>query len=179
MKTTILFYLSKQASILHGYLATNKKTWGLSLSDYQNFQEESLGFQLYQFYKEKNLVPIPKLENHDVYHILLEANTDTRSEILLQFFILGNGKRSKFTILASLGSLILFPELWFDSLLAYKRGRTYQHFGHIDFKNKLHLSVETLRQYILKPAPITPLGIQKREVSAHQEPAKLYSFQIF
>ncbi len=179
IKTTLLFYLSKQASILHGYLATNKKAWNLCISDYAQFPRESLGFQLYQFYLEKNLCPIPKLENHDVYHILLEANTDTRSEILLQFFILGNGKRSKFTMLASLGSLLLFPELWFDSLLAYKRGKTYQHFGHIDFKDKLQLPVETLRQYVLKLAPVHPLGIQRRSVPTSAEPAKLYSFQIF
>lgn len=176
-KTKILFFLSKQASIIHAHFATNKTEWKLSVKDYAHFNENSLGKKLHQFYVDKDLVPIPKLENHDVYHILLEADTDTRSEILLQFFILGNGKRSKFTLLASLGSLILFPELWFDSLLAYKKGKTFEYFGHIDFRDKLHLPVETLRQYILKPAPIHSLGIQKR--SHQQQPAKLYSFQIF
>jgi len=177
IKTKLLFYLSKQASMIHAYLATNKTEWKLSVNDYANYSEESLGNRLYTFYKEKNLTPIPKLENHDVYHILLEAGTDTRSEILLQFFILGNGKKSKFTLLASFGSLILFPELWFDSLLAYKRGKTYQYFGHIDFKDKLHLPVETLQQYILKPASIQTLGIQKRTQQPQQ--AKHFSFQIF
>ena len=66
---------------------------------------------------------IPKFENHDLKHLVLDYEMTMKDEIRMQAFMFGNGN---YTIpcFAILGfGAILLPDLWSTFYQDYKKGR--------------------------------------------------------
>ncbi len=76
------------------FLRRNRKAWDVDMHSLEKMPAHTLGNDLFLFLKANNLTLMPKIEFHDVYHVLFELNTDIKSETLLQFVPLGNGRRS-------------------------------------------------------------------------------------
>lgn len=128
---------------MHGYIF--RKAWGITVENLKTFPEGSLGHQLHQFYCREGFAPISKSEHHDVFHVLLEYNTGVKDETGMQFFLMGNGKRSPFTASCCFVSFLLFPEYRKYYLHEYRSGKSKPAFVHLHFKCKLGTQLQELR----------------------------------
>jgi len=125
-----------------------RKSWTISQHDLQFFPEDSLGKNLYYFLKSNNFTIQAKAENHDIFHILSGFKPIVKEELALQFFLLGNGKRSFYLILAISTACILTPDRLSYFIKAYKKGKKYRAFHHWNFEYMLHENFNSLQDFI-------------------------------
>ena len=122
--------------LIHGkdYLA-NK------LSHLRTLQAGTVGREVAEMLDNKNYRLIPKFENHDLKHIVLEYEMTMKDEIRMQAYLIGNGN---FTfpclIFFSLG--IFYPTIWKDLLNEYQTGKISKsiHFLTLDHCMALQLA---------------------------------------
>lgn len=136
---------------LHGLVRTSTQLWQIRVNELAGYENGSLGHALFHFYTSNQFTPIAKMEYHDADHLILEYGSDVRSEMMLQWFVLGNGKRTFFAITACIPSAILLPEMWSKCIAAYKRGKMYQPIWHIDYRSELATPIEEVRKKVLVP----------------------------
>ncbi|WP_264563841.1 ubiquinone biosynthesis protein COQ4 [Flavobacterium sp. N3904] len=78
----------------------NKKAWEIDKQGLLDYPEETLGYHLGQFLLKNNFDIQPKLEDHDIIHVLTNTGVSVREEIGMQYYLLGNGKK-KFVFIPS------------------------------------------------------------------------------
>ena len=83
-----------------------------------------------------------------MYHVLLGYGTEAEEEARMQFFLLGNGKRSLGVVLAVLGAVVLLPEFVRTYYTAWLRGRAGRCIADWQFEFLLQESVADLRNLI-------------------------------
>jgi hypothetical protein len=160
MGEKLLVTLSHLALRLHARFRKSTQPWQLEASSLTSCPPGSLGEALYQFYHQHQYHPIPRMEYHDVEHLILEYQTDVKGEILLQSFVVGNGKKTFFAVLACVASACILPETIFLSYQAYKRGKTYLPIWHIDYRAELNTPLQQLRAKVLVPTQKTSPQLQ-------------------
>ena len=120
--------------------------WNIEIPELLNYPQESLGFHLGQFLRTNNFEMQPKLEDHDVIHVLTGISTNVEEEIGMQFYLMGNGKRSLYMYMVVVSGAIFFP-LGFKLFMKYYRsGKNAHHFHDLDFRKMLAQPVATLRE---------------------------------
>ncbi len=123
----------------------NKEAWGISKSELLLFPEGTLGKALGEFYQTKGFDVMPKLENHDVFHILTKTGTEIQDEIAMQYLLFGNGKRSLYMFSMMGIGTVLYPEFIQYYLKTYQKGKTLSRFHDTEFKYLLDNSLLYLR----------------------------------
>ncbi|WP_169305727.1 Coq4 family protein [Sphingobacterium alkalisoli] len=123
----------------------NKKAWGITKVEFLFYPEGTLGKALGEFYALYDFDVMPKLENHDVFHILTNTGTKIQDEIAMQYLLFGNGKRSLYLFAMIFIGGLIFPEYFPCYIQAFKKGRNMASFYEIEFKMLLGRSVEELR----------------------------------
>lgn len=121
------------------------KPWRTTKSDLAQFKAPSLGYHLYQFLNTHEFEVEAKLESHDVGHVLLGYDTDVVNEICMQFFYLGSGKKSIYSLLTTVLGYLIVPEYFKVFNQAYRRGKTAVNFQYWDFEHLLAEDLSTLR----------------------------------
>lgn len=134
----MLYLYNSSSKVYANIFKWNKKPWGISKADFMNYPIGSIGHNLGLFYKSKGFDVMPKLENHDVFHILTETGTEIQDEIAMQFLLLGNGKISLYLIAMLLIGGTLFPEHFGYYKRHFQKGRSLQSFHRLEFKEILH-----------------------------------------
>lgn len=112
---------------------TKTKAWDLDIPDLLQYPKESLGFALGHFLDANHFDIQPTLEEHDVFHVLTRTGTTVRDEIDMQFYLLGNGKRSVFTFIVIGTGLAFYPFSYKSFYGKFKKGRRAHRFFHLDF----------------------------------------------
>lgn len=110
-------------------------------------QEETLGNKLGKFLTKHNYSIQEKLEEHDVFHVLTNTGTTVINEIEMQFYLLGNGKRSPFVFIVMATGIVFYPFEYEKFYKSYKKGKQAHQFYHLDFSKILHLPLTEI-QYI-------------------------------
>ena len=107
----LMLWLYEWSQIIYAQIfKRKKKAWGISKSEFLLFPPGTLGRALGDFYQTKGFEVMPKLENHDVFHLLTETGTEIQDEIAMQYLLFGNGKRSLYMFsMIGIGS-VLYPE---------------------------------------------------------------------
>ena len=125
--------------------------WDLTISDLQKFPNGTLGQCLGSFLAGHNFDLQAKLESHDVFHVLTDTGITVPEEISMQFYLLGNGKRSTylFTVLF-LGGL-LYPDYLQFFYKKYKKGKSALSFHQLDFYKLLPHPLEKIKTTFLIP----------------------------
>ena len=123
IRERVTVYLLHKAIKAHALLHVSRKPWGLKAEDLIAYPDNSLGKALGEFLSKENIEPIPKLERHDVFHVLLDYDTHMKDEAGLYFFLFGNGKKTFFAIGTILFAACMFPEHWMYLYAQYKRGQ--------------------------------------------------------
>ena len=143
-------YLLHKAIHIHGIYFSKREPWRLSTSDLLQYPSGSLGKAMGQFLYQEHLEPIPKLERHDAFHVLLNYNTNLKEEAGLYFFLFGNGKKSFFSMGTIIFAAIILPDYWPYLLQQYRRGKVTSPIYHFTFKNLLGSNLEILKRSIFR-----------------------------
>lgn len=144
----LLFIYDNTQKLYRTYFKKKKRQWAFSPQQLLAFEEDTLGRKLGEFYKKHGFTMIPKMENHDVHHLLTDCGTKFEEEIAMQFLLLGNGKMNAHLLSAIfLGSLIL-PEYFKIYIQAYRKGKRMRPFYHWDFEKLLFQNFDNVKDFI-------------------------------
>lgn len=158
MNTIRLFLMIRlynwSSRIYSSLFKVNKKAWGLRKEDLVSYAPNSLGKALGDFYSIHGFDVMPKLENHDVFHVLTGTGIEIQDEIAMQYLLLGNGKFSLYLFaMVGLGTL-MYPEFIPYYIRSYQRGSSMQRFYHLEFRDFLNQSLAELQVALLDRASI-------------------------
>lgn len=143
-----LFEISKEP---YRFLFKQKKqAWHYTVEELSHFPQGTLGNDLSYFLSTNQFFLEPKLENHDVMHVILQYPLDVVSEVSMQFFCFASGKQSIYNKLTMLLGFLFLPEYFNDFVRAYLKGLHAINFHHWDFEHLLNEKTSTLRAQIFK-----------------------------
>lgn len=120
--------------------------WNIEIPELLNYPSGSLGFHLGQFLHTNHFEVQPKLEDHDVIHVLTGIGTTVEEEIAMQYYLLGNGKRSVYLFVVIASGTLFYPYSFRRFLDCYHRGRSAHRFHDLEFVRMLHQPVEKIQQ---------------------------------
>jgi len=120
--------------------------WNISRRELLSFEEQSLGFHLGCFLLKHNFQIQEKLEDHDVIHILTNTGITVPDEIGMQYYLLGNGKRSLYLLMVVLSGTLFYPTRFKQFLSEYKKGRQALEFHYLDFQRMLSVPVTSIKE---------------------------------
>ena len=144
----LLFVYEKTQFQYRRFFKRKKREWRFSTEQLLQFEEDTLGRKLGEFYKKHGLSMIPKMENHDVHHLITDCGTRFEEEIAMQFLLLGNGKLNAHLLAAiGLGTFIL-PEYIPMYYKAYKKGQMMRPFYQWDFKDLLNQNFTQIKDFV-------------------------------
>ncbi|WP_299677088.1 hypothetical protein [uncultured Tenacibaculum sp.] len=143
MKTNILQKASRQiikfsfdTSVKTIEYFSNMEKYHKQVAELRTLEDGTLGKEIANCLDHYNLTLVPKYENHDLKHILLDYKMTAEDEIRMQAFMVGNGNYSipSFTIL--IFGIILLPDLWRTLYSDFRKG-----------KNTIEISEWTIEKY--------------------------------
>lgn len=123
----------------------NQNAWGISKSELSLFPEETLGRALGEFYQINGFDVMPKLENHDIFHVITQTGTEIQDEIAMQYLLLGNGKRSLYMFSMILIGTLLYPEFLGYYQAHFKKGKRMNSFHQVEFKDYLDSHLQSVK----------------------------------
>lgn len=112
--------------------------WPINRKDLLQFEQQTLGFHLGCFLLKHDFELQAQFEDHDVIHVLTQTSISVIDEIGMQFYLLGNGKRSPYLFLGVVLGMIFYANKWKLFLLQYSRGKQAHCFHQLNFFNLLH-----------------------------------------
>lgn len=121
------------------------KPWNFSKQQLLEFPEDSLGFNLGCFLIKHHFEIQPKLEDHDVIHVLTNTGVSVRDEIAMQYYLFGNGKKSLYLFMVLITGTIFYPSQIKFFIQKYKAGKKSFQFYHLDFSKMLHQPLKTIQ----------------------------------
>jgi len=123
--------------------------WNIGINDLLNFPKQSLGYETGHFLVSNNFDLQEKLESHDVFHILTNTGITVPDEISMQFYLMGNGKRSIYLLSVVLLGTLLYPDYLKKFLSKYRLGKSSLQFYHLDFLKLLTQPVKKIKDTFL------------------------------
>lgn len=130
------------------YARRKRKPWNITFDQLGDLPPNTLGKDLYLFLGRNQLELLPKIEFHDVYHVLFQYGVSLKEETMVQFLPLGNGKRSLPLVVCILISAVFYPENWSEFRRAFQRGRQATTFHHWDLEPLLTKPTQEVREMI-------------------------------
>ena len=134
--------------VYESWFRQNRPAWQQTRAKLLSYEPDSLGFALGQFLQINGIDLIPRFEDHDVFHVLLEYDTTVPGESEMQFCLLGSGKRSLYVLGTCAIAWLAFPEYWSRFRAAFNRGKQLRKFHHWYFEYLLAEPLAELRAFI-------------------------------
>lgn len=151
----LLFIYNLTQNFYRKYFKKKKRQWQFNEKQLLEFQEDSLGRKLGEFYKKHGFTMIPKMENHDVHHLITGFGTNFEDEIAMQFLLLGNGKLNAHLLAAIFLGSIFLPEYFKMYQNSYRKGQKMRAFHHVDFEELLLQNFEHVKDFLMqKEVPV-------------------------
>jgi ubiquinone biosynthesis protein Coq4 len=120
--------------------------WTIGKKELLSLPQESLGFHLGCFLIKYHFEIQPKLEDHDVIHVLTKTGISVQEEIGMQYYLLGNGKKSLYLFLVIVSGTCFYPTQFTYFINEYKRGKKALCFHYLDYSKMLLIPVEQMRE---------------------------------
>ena len=120
--------------------------WKTTREELIALPKQTLGFQLGHFLMRYNFEIQEKLEDHDVIHVLTKTGISVVDEIGMQYYLLGNGKRSLYLFMVITTGFLFYPRQSHYFLNQYDKGKKAHQFYHLDFQKMLSIPVNTIRE---------------------------------
>lgn len=146
LRTAFLNSLVNNTATL--YLNTfkaSKPKWKYSLKDLRNFPVGSLGKELANFLDENKIDLIPKAENHDIFHWITGFDITAKDEIAMQYWLVGNGKLTPYTMGTCFIGMVVMPEFWKSYVKALKKGMKSTRISNWNFQNMLYTNADEIK----------------------------------
>ncbi len=141
------------------FFKKDAESWGLSLAELEQYPKETLGKDLADFLVREHFDLMEGVESHDVYHVVLNYSTEVEQEAQMQFFLLGNGKKSLYAIGTSVIAFLTMPDQWLAFWKAYNRGQQSLKVHLWDFRFLLKEKTANLRALVNRSNMVEPLII--------------------
>lgn len=125
------------------------EAWDIGIEDLLQYAKNTLGYQMGYFLLSNNFDLQEKLESHDVFHVLTGTGTTVPEEISMQFYLLGNGKRSIYLLTVIFLGALLFPDYLKLFLSKYRSGKLSLPFHQLDFYKLLDQPIERIKNTFL------------------------------
>ena len=122
------------------------KAWDVKVNQLIQLPNDSLGFYLGCFLLKYNFEIQPKLEDHDIIHVLTNTGISVVEEIGMQYYLLGNGKRSLYLWMVILSGTLFYPTRFSYFKQQYKRGKAAHEFYGLDFLNMLSVPLTHIQK---------------------------------
>ena len=122
------------------------KAWDVKVNQLIQLPNDSLGFYLGCCLLKYNFEIQPKLEDHDIIHVLTNTGISVVEEIGMQYYLLGNGKRSLYLWMVILSGTLFYPTRFSYFKQQYKRGKAAHEFYGLDFLNMLSVPLSNIQQ---------------------------------
>ncbi len=149
MRSIILEILYEWSKIPYQRWFKKETPWDISVSQLLRYPKNSLGFHLGSFLLQHDFSPQPKLENHDVFHVLTKTGITVPEEIFMQYYLLGNGKKSVYLYTVIFIGTLLYPDKLKMFRVAFRKGCDAYTFYSLDFKKLLNQPLNTIRTTFL------------------------------
>ncbi|WP_298548227.1 Coq4 family protein [uncultured Aquimarina sp.] len=149
MRSILLEILYEWSKIPYQKWFKKEEPWDISVSQLLKYPTTSLGFHLGSFLLQHDFTPQPKLENHDVFHVLTKTGITVPEEISMQYYLLGNGKKSLYLYTVIFIGTLLYPDKFKMFRTSYTKGRSAYTFYQLDFKKLLDQPLDTIRTTFL------------------------------
>ncbi|WP_125719749.1 hypothetical protein [Flavobacterium ustbae] len=120
--------------------------WNIDKTLLMDYPEESLGFGLGIFLYKNHFDLQEKLEDHDIIHVLTNTGITVYEEIGMQYYLLGNGKKSLYLFMVILTGTIFYPKRMPYFIQQFKRGKQAHSFHYLDFSKMLLMPILTIQQ---------------------------------
>ena len=145
--------VNNTATLYLNTFKAHKPKWNYGLDDLRSFPTGSLGKELANFLDENKIDLIPKAENHDVFHLVTGFDIRAKDEIAMQYWLVGNGKLTPYTIGTCLIGMTVMPEFWKTYFKALKKGTKSPSIARWDFQNMLYDNISQIKSYIHQDQP--------------------------
>ncbi|TXI64547.1 MAG: hypothetical protein E6Q46_06845 [Flavobacterium sp.] len=122
------------------------KVWDVEANQLIQLPSDSLGFHLGCFLLKYNFEIQPKLEDHDIIHVLTNTGITVKEEIGMQYYLLGNGKRSLYLWMVILSGTLFYPTRFSYFNQQYQRGKQAHEFYGLDFLNMLSVPITHIQK---------------------------------
>ncbi len=119
--------------------------WTIEKSDLMQHQTETLGYHLGNFLQKNNFDIQPKLEDHDVIHVLTNTGVTVPEEIGMQYYLFGNGKRSLYLYMVIASGTCFYPTRFQYFTEQYRKGKSAHRFHQLDFSKMLHFKIAVIQ----------------------------------
>ena len=120
--------------------------WEIDKDALLQYPKNSLGFELGHFLDRNHFDIQPKLEDHDIIHVLTNTGISVADEIGMQYYLLGNGKRSLYLFMVILSGTPFYLRHTNYFFQQYKRGKQALPFHYLDFSKMLLISVQSIQE---------------------------------
>ena len=138
-------------SLVPYQLLKKKEAWNIRIDDLLHFPKQTLGYQMGSFLLKNNFDLQAKLESHDVFHVLTNTGITVPEEISMQFYLMGNGKRSIYLISVIVIGTLLYPDYLKLFITKYRLGKSSLVFHQLNFRKLLKYPIQQIRDTFLIP----------------------------
>ena len=127
------------------YLKRNEP-WKIEKTELLHYPEGSLGLELGNFLFKNHFDIQEKLEDHDIIHVLTNTGVSVYEEIGMQYYLLGNGKRSCYLFMVIASGTLFYPKRMKYFIEQYKRGKQAHRFYYLDFSKMLLIPTYSIQE---------------------------------
>lgn len=120
--------------------------WEIDKKKLLQYPADSLGYSLGNFLDKNHFDIQPKLEDHDIIHVLTNTGISVADEIGMQYYLLGNGKRSLYLFMVILSGTPFYLHHINYFFQQYKRGKEALPFHYLDFSKMLLIPVQSIQE---------------------------------
>ncbi|MDW8852644.1 hypothetical protein SD960_21260 [Flavobacterium sp. MMLR14_040] len=120
--------------------------WEIDKDVLLQYPKNSLGFELGHFLDRNHFDIQPKLEDHDIIHVLTNTGISVADEIGMQYYLLGNGKRSLYLFMVILSGTPFYLHHINYFFQQFKRGKQALPFHYLDFSKMLLIPVQSIQE---------------------------------
>lgn len=114
------------------------------LNHLRTLQLGTVGREVANMFDSKRYRLIPKFENHDLKHIILDYEMTMKDEIRMQAYLIGNGNLTfPCLIFFSLG--VFYPVIWKDLLKEYQTGKASKSIHFLTLDNCMELQLKDVK----------------------------------
>ncbi len=122
------------------------KPYAIEKHQLLDMPKQSLGFHLGCFLIKYHLEIQPKLEDHDVIHVLTNTGISVPKEIGMQYYLFGNGKRSLYLFMIITCGTCFYPTRLTYFIKQFRKGKMAHQFHYLDFSKMLLQPLENLHK---------------------------------
>lgn len=146
MKDLLIEKLYEWSRIPYQKYMKKNAPWEINKTELLAFPKDSLGYGLGDFLQRNNFDIQAKLEDHDIIHVLTNTGVSVIDEIGMQYYLLGNRKKSLYLFMVILSGTLFYPTQLSYFIKQYKRGKNAMPFYYLDFSKMLFTPIKSIQK---------------------------------